>query len=938
MPRSAASEHPYASFLTRVSRPARYVGGEHGEIRKDWEAARCRLCLAFPDAYEVGMSHLGLRILYDGVNAEDGLLAERCYAPWHDMEAELRARGEPLRSLESWRALSEFDMVGFSLQFELTYTNVLAMLDLGGIPLRSSERGEEDPLVIAGGPVATHAEPMAPFVDAFVVGDGEEITPRLMRLWADLSGRAVPRAERLAALAALRGIYVPSLYGTRRDAATGLEVVDRPLVPLAPLPIGRAVVDRLDDHPFPAAGPVACTETIFDRASIEIARGCTEGCRFCQAGMIYRPVRERSPVEILGSIRRGIDQSGYDEVSLASLSTADYSAIAPLVTRLMEGLDRDKVSLTVSSLRAYGLGEEVLSALERTRATGLTFAPEAGAQRMRDVVNKNVTDEQIRQSAERVFARGWSKLKLYFMIGLPTEQDEDVEAIVRTALETLSAGRRMQGRGTPRITVSVSTFVPKPHTPFQWCAMDDPVTIERKQRLLRDAAAGSRLALKLHDSSGSWLEGVLARGDRRLAAVIEEAYRRGARFDSWQDQLRLDFWRAAFTSAGVDPAPFLGALPLDARLPWDHVDVGLAPGFLAKEHAKALRHRPSPPCGKAVGMHIHHANGVEAAADRRKLVCYDCGIACDLEEMRGHRIALLDSLGATAPSPAADPEAERPNTPRRDRRVHLRRDQGPTLRLRLRYRRVGRAIYSSHLDFVRLLPRILRRAGLPMFYSEGFHPKPAMTFGPSLPLGVASLCEHVDLKLCLESLDPTDALRRLDTATVEGVEFLECRALEVSDRPLGKVVDEVVYVAGIDRGALESTEATDAASLAALLESRGSGELWITRRVKGRDRKVEVTAHVARLVVGEGADVLREVGIRGDLLPVTIGLHMSSTASPRACEALAALLGVPRIEARIARSQMVGHTADGPAAPLELERHRLPTPAIEDMEPDRASP
>ncbi|MDB4972926.1 MAG: Fe-S oxidoreductase, partial [Myxococcaceae bacterium] len=397
----AAREHPYAAFLHRVLKPSRYVGGEHGEVVKDWSQAECSLCLAFPDVYDVGMSHLGFKILYSIVNAHPKLVAERCYAPWSDLETELRAHGEPLRSLESWRPLREFDVVGFSLQFELAFSNILLMLDTGGIPLRAADRGEDDPLVIAGGPNATHPEPLSAFIDAFVIGDGEEKTPELLLTWAALKRAGVPRKERLHQLALLGGIYVPSLYAVELDPESNLQYVARPLVDDAPLPVRRAFLADISKYPFPSDGPVANTETVFDRVSVEIARGCTEGCRFCQAGMIYRPVRERDPNEIVNTIMTAVREGGYDEASLTSLSTADYSAITPLVREVMGKLEKERVSLSVSSLRAYGLTEELLDEIQKVRATGLTFAPEAGSQRMRDVVNKNVTEEQLMETAER---------------------------------------------------------------------------------------------------------------------------------------------------------------------------------------------------------------------------------------------------------------------------------------------------------------------------------------------------------------------------------------------------------------------------------------------------------------------------------------------------------------------------------------------------------
>ncbi|MFA9410717.1 MAG: TIGR03960 family B12-binding radical SAM protein, partial [Deltaproteobacteria bacterium] len=464
-------EHPYAPFIDRVQKPAQYLGGEQGAARKAWDDVTCRMCLAFPDLYEIGMSHLGYKILYDIVNQRPDFLAERAYAVWADMEQELRSHGQALCSLESARPLHEFDIVGFSLQYELTYTNILQILELGKIPLRADQRTDADPLIVAGGPTATHGEPMAPFIDVFLIGDGEAKLPELMQAWAEMKGEGLPRTERLLRVAKLGGFYVPSLYDSVPTNETKMWVIE-PQHPEAPFPIHRSFVEDLNDFPFPVDGPIANSQTVFDRASIEVARGCTEGCRFCQAGMIYRPVREREPKAIIDAVVRSVEEAGYDEASLTSLSTADYSAIAPLVRESIEALAPHQVSLSVSSLRAYGLSEDVLDDLKRQRAGGLTFAPEAGSQRMRDVVNKNVTEEQLLETAERVFSRGWSKMKLYFMIGLPTEEDDDVRDIVRTGARALEVARRIQRNRRARVTVSVSTHVPKPHTPFQWCAMD----------------------------------------------------------------------------------------------------------------------------------------------------------------------------------------------------------------------------------------------------------------------------------------------------------------------------------------------------------------------------------------------------------------------------------------------------------------------------------
>lgn len=926
---TAKRVHPYTHFIKNVQKPSQYLGGEHGECVKDFDAMQARVCLAFPDLYEIGMSHLGFKILYGLLNDDPRIAAERAYAPWADMETELRSRNEPLRSLETWHALSEFDVVGFSLQFELTYTNVLLMLELGGIPLRSEARGESDPLVIAGGPTATHAEPMAPFFDAMLIGDGEERTKEIALLWTDLKTQGVARHERLRALATLRGVYVPCLYSTKHDPTTGFSVVDAALAPEAKLPVERAFVADLNAYPFPSNGPVAATQTIFDRVSVEIARGCTEGCRFCQAGMIYRPVREREPSSIVSSILASVKDGGYDEASLTCLSTADYSAIAPLVKDVMRELDGQKVSLSVSSLRAYGLGEELLDEIQKVRATGLTFAPEAGSQRMRDVVNKNVTEAQLLETAERVFSRGWAKMKLYFMIGLPTEEDEDVVGIVETGQKALTVGRRVQRGSSPKVVVSVSTHVPKPHTPFQWCAMDSRDEVVRKQALLRSHVPRNGVQLRMHDSVGSFVEGVLARGDRTLANVVEGAYRRGARFDSWEEQLKLDAWQAAITESGIDANRFLSTIPVDARLPWDHIDVGLEDGFLAREYRKALKNRLSPPCGKAAGMFIHHTNLEEANADARRLVCYDCGVACDMQKMREERKDFLVQLGATKKPIPREPLSQ-PRTPN-ERRPKANFAQGTPVRIRLGYTKLGRAAFSSHLDLVRLLPRLFRRLELPVYYSQGFHPKPDMVFGPALSLGVASLAEYVDVKLAEDAVFNIDDLAtRLSSVSLDGIHFTGATLLGPHDPGLNRIVDESEYVAALSRPTLGELNLLDARAVQARIDERTSGPMIVRRMIEGIGKNVDVSQYLVSAIAGQGQDHLDAAGILGDLLPISIRIRITGNGSAKAQEALDAVLGENAVNARLVRVGLFGSRMNVRATPLQIEAHRKPASSSND--------
>ncbi|MCA9626301.1 MAG: TIGR03960 family B12-binding radical SAM protein [Myxococcales bacterium] len=917
-------DHPYAAFLHQVEKPNRYTGAEHGTRKRDWSEVDAKVCLAFPEIYDIGMSHLGFRILYKILNDNPRTLAERCYAPWVDLEQKLLDHGQLLVSLESARPLCDFDVVGFSLQFELTYTNMLRMLDLGGIPLRSANRSDADPLIVVGGPVATHMEPVAPFVDAVVIGDGEEVTTELALLWVESKRRGLSRDERLQALAKLPGVYVPSLYATELQEETGFHVVSGPVSADLPFPVERRLVKSLADYPFPAEGPVGGPEAIFDRMSIEVARGCTEGCRFCQAGMIYRPVRERDPQEVIDTVLTALEKSGQDEVSLTALSTADVSCISPLIKQLVEKTAPERVSLGVASLRAYGLADDLLDDMRKVRASGLTFAPEAGTQRMRDVVNKNVTEAQLLETAERTFSKGFDKMKLYFMIGLPTEEDEDVEGIVQVGLNALSVGRRY-ARGRAKVTVSVSTHVPKPHTPFQWCAMDPLDEVARKQQLLKQAAKQDKqLGLRVHYSVASALEGVLARGDRSLADAIERAYLNGAHFDSWDSHLKMEVWQEAFEHFGVDTQKYLGTIPVTARLPWDHIDVGLEEGFLAREYRKALRSRLSPPCGKAVGMFVHHTNVQEAATDQRRLVCYDCGVACDMGKMRSERIGFLTKMGATEPGQRArlpmieEARAEAKRRRQNPEAFRPERAGGPAERFRLRFSKTGPAALLGHLDMGRELARVLKRAGLRVSYSAGFNPKPELSYGPALSLGVPTLDEFIDIKL-IDAPESEPMLARLNAAAGGGMRFSGVAKLGPNDPGLSRIITAGSYVIALARSAL-----TQLGGLEGLRERinefNACESRVVLRTIKGVGKKVDVRKLVKALSVGDerAFAALDQAGFVGDVLPILVTIEISNSGSAKTSEVVEALTGDAQFPHQAVRVAILA----GDTSPLDLAAHK----------------
>ncbi|MCL4459573.1 MAG: TIGR03960 family B12-binding radical SAM protein [Chloroflexi bacterium] len=583
-------------ILPRVTKPARYTGYEWNSVIKDWDRAAVRVVLIYPDIYEVGMSNLGLQILYDLVNKQDWALAERAYAPWIDMEGEMRASGLPLFSLESRRPLREFDVIGFSLSCELVYTNVLNLLNLAGVPLWTAERIDGDPLVIAGGSGTYNPEPLADFIDLFVIGDGEESLIELLQKYRDYGRwrtgvRAQGAYQRQAfcrEAAKLPGIYVPALYQVTYDA-NGVVTEVVPQAKEASPRIRKRIVYPLSAAP--TRPPVPYISVIHDRAMIEIQRGCTRGCRFCQAGMIYRPVRERPKEEILETVDALLANTGYEELGLVSLSSSDYSEIESLVKEL--SLRHPQVNISLPSLRIDSFSVGLASSIQR-RKTGLTFAPEAGTQRLRDVINKGVSEDDLLRTVHVAYSQGWSRLKLYFMIGLPTETMVDVEGLIALIRQVLDCGRRERG-GRAQLSVSIATFIPKPQTPFQWVGQEGEETLRAKQEYLWRKLRGVQLSW--HDPQSSFMEAALSRGDRRLGRVVYRAWQLGCKFDAWNEQFHFDRWLEAFAAEGLDMAFYAHRQrPLDEVFPWDHIDSGVTKRFLLREYRRALRQEPTPDC------------------------------------------------------------------------------------------------------------------------------------------------------------------------------------------------------------------------------------------------------------------------------------------------------------------------------------------------------
>ncbi len=773
-------------ILPLVEKPSRYLGGEINQVKKDLERVKLRFALAFPDLYEIGTSHFGMQILYHILNRHPDIAAERVFAPGTDMDHQLRAGGLRLFSLESRLPLDRFDMIGFSLLYELNYTNVLSILELSGIPFYAAQRDASFPLIIAGGPCTCNPEPVADFFDAMVIGDGEDVTLKLAEGWLEWKKNSGSDKDGLLKRwSKIEGVYIPSFFTPQYDDC-GFQT----LQPRYPdyTRVTRTVVADLEQAPFPEKPIIPFGKPVHDRLRLEVARGCTRGCRFCQAGMIYRPVRERSPDSLLALCDQSVSATGYEDISLLSLSTGDYGCIVPLMSRLMSGDAAQNVAVSLPSLRAGTLTPELMKLIKTVRKTGFTIAPEAGSQRLRDVINKNISEGEIMATVKDAFDLGWRVIKLYFMIGLPTETAADLKALedLVKALRQIksSAGRR------GKINVSVATFIPKPHTPFQWASQLSLAESEDRLRRVKNALNLSGIQIKWQNPKVSWLEGVWARGDRRLSRLLVSAFRIGCRFDGWSDQFRYDLWVEALAEEGLDP-DFYTLRPRDVcePLPWDHIDSQVSKAFLAAEW--------------------ENATAEAFTADCRVDDCNQCGV-CDFEHLEP-----LTHDAANGPAVLPNPP-DALKTPA----FH---------RLTVFYSKLDAARYFGHLELVNIFQGALKRAKIAVRFSEGFHPKPRISFGDPLPVGIESRQERFVITVP-DTVRPRDVKAALNEQLPAGLDIIDCQlAPKKAPAPLRK---RTHYRVTLQAGHFDKSRLSD-------FNQRSNFNIMLTRR-KGKLKKIDL--------------------------------------------------------------------------------------------------